>query len=209
MIKQIKKINPKKIVYPLILMAYFGVIALLLFFSINFFTRELNLILATGEDMAGGQNQLELDLAGYSLLEKKFKLAPMVATSVPIIVEAPTLATSTASSTPELPATSTPPLIEDASTTPLTISVLNSTRTAGLAGKLKKILEVAGWPVANIGNSSPVLATTAINLSPTAADHPDLPEIKSILTASGLEYTENQLDQTGSYDLEIIIGLPR
>jgi len=108
-IKQIKKINPKKAIYPLILLTYFGVIALFLFFSLKFFTQQLNLILAAGDSLENGQNQPALDLAGYNLLEKKFKLAPYVAEPTPVVSEPAAIASSTGSSTPALDATSTAP----------------------------------------------------------------------------------------------------
>lgn len=205
-IKQIKKFELKKIIFPAILLAYFGLLSLLLFSSAQFFTRELNLALTTDDGLEAAQNQPALDLAGYSLLEKKFKLTPTVSTPAPAVVEPQALASSTASSTPVLDATSTPPQVESTSTEPLTISILNSTKIAGLAGKLKKQLEDAGWPVANVGNHSPVLSTTTINLSPQLADDSGWTTIKSILTENGYLYIENLLPVAGKYDMEIIIG---
>ena len=208
-IKQIKKIELKKLVYPLILLVYFGTIALFLFFSLKFFTKELNLILATGEGLENGQNRSALDMVGYSLLEKKFSLTPYVAEPAPLAVEPEVIASSTASSTPGSSPTSTEPQRESTGTVPLTIAVLNSTKTAGLAGKLKDELEAADIPVAKVGNFFPVLATTTINLSPAAVNHPGLAAIKSVLTENSLLYIENLLPAAGDYDLEIIIGSPR
>lgn len=205
-IKQIKKIEPKKIIYPAILIAYFGLIVLFLFFSLQFFTKQLNLILAADEESANAQNQPALDKAGYRLLEKKFNLTPYVAEQAPVAAELQVIATTTGSTTPILDATSTAVRIDSTTTAPLTISVLNSTRTPGLAGKFKGIFEAAGWPIAKIGNYSPVLATTTINISPQLANDSGWTTIKSVLTENGLLYIENLLPVAGSYDLEIIIG---
>jgi len=205
-IKQIKKIDLKKMIYPAILLAYFVVIGVFLFFSLKFFSKELSMILVTDDQLAIGQNQPALDAAGYGLLEKKFKLTANVEPESSSLAEPETTASSTGTSTADSIASSTETNIESTSTAPLTISILNSTRVAGLAGKLKKILEVAGWPVAKIGNLSPALATTTINLSPESVSNPGIDAIESLLTESGLLYTENRLDEAGNYDLEIIIG---
>jgi hypothetical protein len=208
-IKQIKRIDPKKIAYPAILLIFFGMIFLFLFFSLKFFTKELNLILSTDEKLAGGQNQPILDMAGYGLLEKKFKLTPYAAPQAPITAEPEMTASSTAATSTADNASSSGLQPESTSTVPLAISILNSTKTPGLAGKVKTELEAAGWPVANIGNHSPVLATTTINISPVLANDSGWTAIKSVLTENGFEYIENLLPEAGEYDLEILLGSPR
>ena len=210
-IKQLKKIEPKKIIYPVILFSYFGVIALFLFFSLKFFTVEINRILTAGADLENAQNQPALDLAGYNLLEKKFKLVPASAEQLPVVSIPDAMPSSSvpilgATTTSEQAAVSAEQTLKSRSVAPLTISIFNSTRTAGLAGKLKNKLEAAGWPVAAIGNLSPVISTTTLNLSPEVVNHPDLSAIKSVLVENGLTYIENLLPTAGSYDLEIIIG---
>jgi hypothetical protein len=107
---------------------------------------------------------------------------------------------------PIAPAPAPTPAVEDKKS--LKIEVLNSTKTAGLAGELKTLIEAGGFTVEKTGNSSPTVETTTIQAkADKQASFPtSLSDLKQIVSTKYPVATIDTLSADSPYDVIITIG---
>ena len=203
-LSKLKDVKLAKFVYPSI-SGLFIITALALFvFSANFISKHINKALSDG-DVSGGLLSLNKD--GFEPIKKKLNIK--IEENVAPQETAPVLNNENASTTEVSSASSTPPEATKVEITPeeklaLKISVLNSTKTSGLAAGLKKILEESGFVVGKTGNTSPVLTETVIKIKKGKEKYKD-----SIVSAISAKYSVNgfpELPENDPYDIVIIIG---
>lgn len=208
-LSKLKEIRVRKLVYPSI-SGLFILAALTLFvFSANFVSKHINRALDDGE-FSG--NILSLNKNDFEPVSKKLNIKinenaviqiETAASEQPPAVET-TPAQNTATSTE---ATSTPPAAPGVTTEEklaLKISVLNSTKTSGLAAGLKKILEESGFSVGNTGNTSPAIDGTLIKLKTGKEKFKE-----SLVSAISAKYSSinfQEIPEDNSYDIIVIIG---
>lgn len=208
-LSKLKEIKVRKLVYPSI-SGLFILAALTLFvLSANFISKHVNRALDDGE-FSG--NILSLNKSGFEPVGKKLNIKINENVAIPIetiaselspAVETPP-AQNTATSTE---ATSTPPVapsITAEEKLTLKISVLNSTKTSGLAAGLKKVLEESGFVVEKTGNTSPVLTETILKIKIGKEKYKD-----ALVQAVSSKYpvsNSQEIPADDPYDVIIIIG---
>jgi hypothetical protein len=216
--ENIKKITFQKVVYPAIVVLFVAVIALVLSLSARFLTREINRSLSAG--VAKQEADLVIDMEGFTAVAKKIGITiteqpqeaaeetvPAATISAPPpVVESPAIAPETLPQepppvvpVPEVPAEA--PVIERSS---VAISVLNSTKTPGLAGKMKSALLAAGFTSVATGNQSPALTETVVRMKALLGTLRD--EIQDIVGAQQYQFSVEELDLLSENDAVIIIG---
>jgi len=216
--ENIKKITFQKVVYPAIVALFVAVIALVLSLSARFLTREINHSLSAG--VAKQEADLVINMEGFTAVAKKIGITiaeqpreaqeetvPAATISVPSpVIEPPAIAPETLPQEPppvvpipEVPAEA--PVIERSS---VTISVLNSTKTPGLAGKMKNALLAAGFISVATGNQSPALTETVVRMKASLGTLRN--EIRDIVGAQQYQFSVEELDPLSENDVTIIIG---
>lgn len=83
------------------------------------------------------------------------------------------------------------------------ISVLNGTKTAGLAADLKNFLTTEGWTVANAGNAS-AATETIIKIKESKKDYSPL--IRASVSKKYALGADQTLSESDIYDIIVIIG---
>lgn len=85
------------------------------------------------------------------------------------------------------------------------ISILNGTKTKGLAVGLKDIMTKDGFIINKMGNVAEVTGTTTIKIKTSKKDY--LPLVKeSVLKKYKIIEDEEEMDETSEYDIIITIG---
>lgn len=209
---KLKDIKLSKLVYPSI-SGLFILVALVLFiFSANFISKHINLALSDGgssgdilslnkDDFEPIKNKLNIKInENVDVSNINQENAPVESAEIkPEVPSIENIATTTASSTPPVA-----PVITPEEKLALKISVLNSTKTSGLAAALKKILEESGFAVEKTGNSSPTLSGTVIKIKKGKEKYKD-----AVTEALSSKYTISEfqeLPESEPYDIVIIIG---
>jgi len=191
-----KRTPLSKFTYPVILV--FGVLCIIIIFvfSTRFLTQEINrafVINAAGDSFS-------IDLVHYKLVAHKLGLPESIAaTSTPLSVVPPTPVVATSTPTPSV-ATTTPPLDKSA----ITLAVYNATSVAGLAGKTKDTLVVAGFVVTKTGNAK-AQSQNSIVLKKSAEAY--LPLLREALGTSFANATVTTAPADAPYDAIITVGV--
>lgn len=210
-IKKIKNWRFKKIVYPAVSILYLLLLLTIFIYTAKFLSEQIS---RTFDSDDGGSEKYfaSLNLADYSLVAKKLGLTPVSEPSSPENQVAPadeTLPVETAT-TAAVSATSAPssediaPAEAEAN---FKIIVLNASGRTGLAADLKKNLEAAGFPVEKIGNRKEPSELSLIKIKESRNQYPtQFNQIKQIVAAKYQLTATQILEESGSYDIEIVIG---
>lgn len=194
-IQSLKNIKPFDLVYPGVLVVFFGIVAVIFFFAIRFISQNINKAFSPEES---GPSQA-LNVERYRLTAKKLNI-PVASSQDSATV--PEISTGVA--IPDTQATNTPvALVLDKSA--LTIVVKNSTPKKGVASTLAKALEDSGFKKPQTGNESTLYATTTILLKESKKEYGAL-----LLDAVRKTYPDaiatTASSESGSSDATIIIG---
>lgn len=208
-LSKLKEIRVRKLVYPSI-SGLFILAALTLFvFSANFVSKHINRALDDGE-FSG--NILSLNKNDFEPVSKKLNIKINENAVIPIETAAseqpPAVETTPAQNTAtSTEATSTPPAapsITAEEKLSLKISVLNSTKTSGLAAGLKKVLEESGFVVEKTGNTSPVLTETILKIKIGKEKYKDV-LVKAVSSKYPVSNSQ-EISADDPYDVIIVIG---
>lgn len=218
---KLKDIKLKKIIYPALSGLFFLAVIVIFIYSARFLSTSLQRSFDIDEGMAESRIA-RLDMDSFYRVAKKLNLqlttnnlqlnqqqeveseAVASESSVTITVAtgtAATISTEIATSTATTSAPVVPPPPPDKSL--VKISVLNGTKTAGLAGDLKNILTADGWTVANTGNAS-AAAKTFIKIKASKNNYSDL--IRDSVSKKYTLAANQTLNESDEYDIIIIIG---
>lgn len=209
------KINKEGAIYALIFLSYFTVLIFVFINLISFLRTTINNTLKTPASEELENKYSQLDLEKYNLISNKLGFSQNNINPVAEIREEIKTEEVIASTTPVLEEE----IIDEESkeiTEPKTdiiivdnkpiIAVYNSTTKPGLAADLKRSLLQGGYEVAQTGNNRPSLAITTIKVkNKINPDSKYLEEIKKIVDTN-YDFVILPLEETSSYDLEIIIG---
>lgn len=167
-IQALKNTKPIDLVYPGVLILFFGLVAVVFFFTIRFISKNINKAFSPEE---GGASQA-LNVERYKLTAQKLNL-PMNTLQSEATAPAPSAETATLDPASSTQATSTPSAtVLDKST--VTITVKNSTSKKGVASTLAKALEDAGFAKPQTGNEPTLYATTTILLKESKKEYESL-----------------------------------
>lgn len=215
--ESIKKINFKKSAYPAISLLFFGIIALIFVYSIQFLLKNIDQAFLVINDNQIESQIIKVNLTDYYTIAKKFgipiptqeEIDNVQSATTPINQPTESVQQIQNSSTTESAVTSTIEIIASTSEQDkktFVIEILNSTRTAGLASELKILLENAGFTISKTGNQTKTEEISLIKVKKSKLNSPFLTQIKEIvLTKYALG--ENQLlDETSTFDAIIVIG---
>lgn len=196
-IKSLKKIRPKDLIYSGILAFFIIIVGVLFFISTRFISQNINKVFSP----EGAESVQVLNLSHYILVAKKLGITinttPGNTEVIPLTI----------TPSPEAPAT--PPSSVETPTTPLdkqalTIEVRNSTTKKGVAGALANILKEAGFSAPTAKNESTPYTKTTIFIKESKYDYAALlleEVIKSYPGAIATTTTES-----APFDATIIIG---
>jgi|GEM_PF-2657730 hypothetical protein len=215
-----KKITVGQIMYPAIVAMIVVATAGVLILSARSLTREINHSLLVG--VAQQETDLLINMEGFAAVAKKIGITiaeeePQVpaqnesaqkakeeAAPAPV-AETPVALPETPQVPPPAAQEAPPPVVVPApERSAVRISVLNSTKTAGLAGKMKNALIGAGFTAVITGNQSPVLATTVVRAKSSLGALGD--EIRNIVGAQQYQFNAEEIDPANENDVIIIIG---
>jgi hypothetical protein len=226
-IKIEKKISRDQIIYISAFIIYATIVVVLFVYSIKFLGKTINSAFTQPltSDIEAKYGQLHLD--DYQVVATKLGL-----TSPTIYQEAQPeqasnqqeQASSTNDTTNDTGPTTTP--LASATTADIvspnndlsvsntnsetetkpTISIINSTLTAGLAAGLKTSLQQVGFEILNTGNIRPSEPTTVIKVKASVNQSSSyFSEIKKIVSEK-YDFTIVILEETANQDIEIVIG---
>ena len=209
-LSRLKEIKIRGLIYPSI-SGLFILIALMLFvFSANFISKHINLALE-GSEAPG--SILSLNKSDFEPIKNKLNIEINESAEVnqaPAQINAPIETKTTVIETPLIENTGTttissaPEAITPEERASLKISVLNSTKTSGLAAVLKKVLEESGFVVEKTGNTSPALTETVIKIKKGKEKYKDI-----LVQAVSTKYSVSnfqEIPESDLYDIVVIIG---
>jgi hypothetical protein len=181
-----------KLGYPALLAAYFACVVLAFVFAARFLVNRMNAALDVRTTANGN---LELDIADANFATEHLGVSknPVI---IPDVAPVPAPAPIAPTPTPVVPVDET-----------LSIKVLNSTSTPGLASTVKTALTAAHFTNITTGNSSPALKKTEIRLKASLAEKRALIE-----AAIGTVYDLAEpvvLPETSPTDAVIVLGSGR
>jgi len=113
-------------------------------------------------------------------------------------------ATPSATATPQASPTSSPSGTVDISK--LKVSVLNGSGIAGEAGKVKALLETAGFTVTSTGNAATYDYTKTIIKAKSTVDAATLKKVKDALFETYLVGENQTLTASSATDIQVIVG---
>ncbi|MBI5401163.1 MAG: LytR C-terminal domain-containing protein [Candidatus Yonathbacteria bacterium] len=186
----LRTLKPRDLIYPGILVLFFGIILVVFFFTMQFISKNINKAFSP-EENAPSQ---ALDIEKYKLVAKKLNIAVTPASNTAVPAEIPVAEAAT---------TSTPAAAPDKQS--ITIIIKNSTSKKGVATTLAKALENGGFAKAQTGNEQKPYATTTLFLKESKSAYGAilLEEIrKTYLNAVLATTTEGAV-----FDAMIIIGV--
>lgn len=198
-IQSLKNIKPLDLVYPGVLVLFFGVVIGVFFSVMQFISQSINSAFSS-EDNGSAQS---LDLERYKLIAKKL--------NIPVVIPQEG---ATAVAVPEVPAT-VPEVATTTQTTStpvavvldkrvITLAVKNSTPKKGVATTLAKALEDAGFQKPQTGNESKSYATTTVLIKESKKEYEAL--ILEVVHKTYPEATATTSPESGSADAVIVIG---
>jgi hypothetical protein len=193
----IKNIKLKKIIYPALFVVFIIIVAVIFIQTIGFLADSIDKAFTLDPQIAES-HLVKLDLGNFNAVTKKLSInvgsQSPVSSSQPIEVATPV-------------ATTTPNEAKEANKldkTSVKIEVLNSTKTSGLAGELKAVLEADGFKVEKTGNFSPVQETTFIKIKDSKKDYASI--VKESVSKKYQPGEDKLLEENDAYDIIIIIG---
>jgi hypothetical protein len=204
----------KLFLYPTITVLLFIVVGILFWRMAIFLSTSVRSTFFSQNQFAG--QLIVINLPNLELVAKKLSVTLPETASTPIEIISPLdlIATSTPTSTPVTPSTTPVTIIEEVATTTisienkkdLTIEILNSTATRGLAGVLKTTLENAGFVVITTGNQATIEPLTLIKVK--ASKNTYTTSLQELTTLVSKKYSPQQemLDETSAVDIQIVIG---
>jgi len=217
LLEKFKSLEWKKLIYPAI-SGFFFIITLLLFLSgAKFLSNSINKTF-TVESSSIESDLTRINFNNLDVVAKKLGIeikSSETSTSpnpTPVEVPAPQPEPPPVSQNenevagPVAPTPAPTPAVEDKKS--LKIEVLNSTKTAGLAGELKTLIENSGYVVEKTGNSSPVAETTSIKVkAETQSAFPtSVAELKQIVSSKYSSAAIDTLEPDSPYNIVITIG---
>lgn len=191
-LESVKKVRPRDLLYPSILVVFFIVVGIVFFFATRFISQSINKVFSFEQST----ETQALDLARYALVAKKLGIpleTGAVGGATPV---APPIEAEVAPSAP----ISAETILDESK---LSIAIYNGTKTAGLAGKLKSVLEEAGFTVKKTGNKSNDYPQTTIEIK--EAVRSALPRLEQ-LVGDRYEAIIKNAPADATYDVVIIIG---
>lgn len=211
--KQKIKIDPYAVVFSLYIIA----LAILFFYSLRFLKQNINLLFLPIEKQNIEEKFTALDLENYHLLENKLALRS-ASSSTEAILDSE-ISTSTDlilgdEAEMEIGTGVSDSISEDITISQdmanlqedLKISIVNSTKTSGLAAKLKTSLENIGYLVSNISSQTKTENTSLIMIKNDIENLSEA-EIKLIeMVGNQYEIKKEGLPSDSPYDIVIIIG---
>lgn len=195
----IKKIKFKKVVYPVIFTAFIIAVIIFFIYSVKFLADAVDKAFVLDANSAESR-MIKLDLDGFNLAARKLGITigqERVTSNEESVIENQQTATTTNE-------TNTANEANKLDKTAVKIEILNSTKTAGLAGELKNILEADGFKIEKTGNTSPIRETTLIQTKESKNDY--LPLIKESVSKKYQASEDKSLVEGDIYDIIIIIG---
>lgn len=197
--QSLKNIKPLDLVYPGVLVLFFGVVIGVFFSVMQFISQSINSAFSS-EDSGSAQS---LDLERYKLIAKKLNIPvaiPQEGATAVAIPEVPATVPEVATTTQ---ATSTPAAVV-LDKRAITLSVKNSTPKKGVATILAKALEDAGFQKPQTGNEPKSYATTTVLIKESKKEYgPLLLEVVRKIYPSAIAGTTTE---NTSSDAIIIIG---
>ncbi len=202
-LEKLKKMKIKRALYPAAILVFLLIILTIFLKTAEFLYKNINRPFSVNEAFLESQ-LTRINFGDYELLSKKlgftFPVAP--APQLPEILPSPEVLPS------EEP-TSTPTTTEfqtEENKQDLKIAIFNTTLASGLASQLKEQLEEKGFLVQRIGNESPTLEQTTIQIKEAVKNSPFVEEIKQIVSEEYLLSEIQTLTEESEYDVLILIG---
>lgn len=155
--QSLKNIKPLDLVYPGILVLFFGVVIIVFFYTMQFISQSINSAFSS-EDSDSSQS---LNLERYKFIAKKLNIPvaiPQEGVTVVAVPEVPATVPEVATTTQ---ATSTPVAVV-LDKRAITLAVRNSTPKKGVATTLAKALEDAGFQKPQTGNEPKSYTITTV-----------------------------------------------
>lgn len=198
-IQSLKNIKPLDLVYPVVLVLFFGVVIGVFFSVMQFISQSINSAFSS-EDSGSAQS---LDFERYKLIAKKLNIPvaiPQEGMTNVVIPETPATIPEVATTTQ---ATSTPVAVV-LDKRAITLAVKNSTPKKGVATTLAKALEDAGFQKPQTGNEPKSYATTTVLIKESKKEYESLLlEVVHKIYPSAIATTTKE---NTSSDAIIIIG---
>lgn len=193
--ENLKHLKLKDIMYPGATLLFILVIAFIFWKTISFVTAAINSSF-TIDNQAVEQGKLKIDLATYYRVARKLNIT--TPTPIPSGQESEEIPTEEPSPSPS----ETPPPVAKSA---VAVSIMNSTKTSGLAGELKTKIVQAGYTVASTGNQANVEPVTLIKAS---SDIPEeiLNEIQTLVAQKYTEAKRETLPTSATLRIDIVIG---
>lgn len=199
-LEQLKQIKTKQIVYPALSLIFIIAVGVIFWKTISFISTAVNDSFAL-DTQAVEQGKLKIDLVTYYKVARKLNIP--TPTPVPAGEEIPEIQPDTEVSPSPAPSSSavpTPVLRSD-----ISISILNSTKTSGLANELKAKFSQAGFSVTKTGNQASLEPLTLIKVGPEVSEQM-FNEIRTLVTEKYPGAVRRTLEASVDLDIEIVIG---
>jgi hypothetical protein len=199
--KILKKLPLEKMIYPAISLALAIIIFILFIKSLLFLSGNINKAFSNN---FLNEKVLVVDKENYDIIRKRFGWPELQeAASTPAAAPA----AGPAEASPAAAAISEGAAVASTTKASITIRVLNSTETNGLAKILKTGLAKAGYLNIKVGNLSPAISTTTIQAKTLIASQPALmDEVRQIVAEKYLPRTGADLPDGADDDILITIG---
>jgi hypothetical protein len=214
--KKIKFANNDGAVYTIIFLLYLTALIISFAYSLKFLTANLNMTFDPVAPQSIDNKYANLNLKSYAIVAKKLGLKLLAntnhqeentqtaSTTNLNLTETINNNISTNSPLSQLEVTSTNEINNQSS--PLKISIINSTTKTGLANELKKQFIAAGYQIENTGNQVKAAPYTKLMVRPEIdVNSPTLIDIKNIVSTK-YNFVIATSSESSLYDVEIIIG---
>ena len=191
-LKVFKKMRTSDFVYLSVILLFFVVVFILFIYSTNFILKNINKI--SSPDSAG--NAQALDMTNYTLVSKRLDLPINTILENTVVPTAPVDNAATMST---VPTTS-----KELDKKSITISILNSTSTKGVASTLSKALEKDGFSIATTGNAKKAYTSTTIQIKESKKEYTSL--IEEAVKKSYPKAVTEANKEASAFDIVIVIS---
>lgn len=200
----------KKVIYPIIV-AIFIIVGIFVFvYSVSFLSGAINKSFFVDNEIVESK-MIKIDLDNLTKIASKLNIQ-LGETSISVFSSSSSSSQFSLSTSSVSSASTTTSVSSVASSSPIVelnkklvkISILNGTKTKGLAVGLKDIMTKDGFIISKTGNVTEVLGTTTIKIKIGKKDY--LPMIKESVFKKYRNVEDKEMDETGEYDIVIIIG---
>jgi hypothetical protein len=204
--KTFKKLSLEKMIYPLITLIIFIIILVLFIKSLLFLSNSINKTFVNNE-LSVKEEITQLDETNYQLIKKRFNLPEPEKPIINLETNNLEQASSTASTTVATSTTAIETPKPTANKSLVSINILNSTQTSGLALKLQTSLTQAGYKIIKTGNLPVALNNTLIEIKPSnKLSQEFIDEITKIVSEKYIPQLGTNLPTSDNYDVVIKIG---